>query len=108
MALNLKAQSAARSAAVRYLSAFIGERALAGSPEYVKSKKIWRIQILCSTPRGILPAGEMHLDDKLQVIYAPSKEELGRIVEAQLERLPYLVFAKEGELEAKGFRPIKI
>ena len=31
-----------------------------------------------------------------------------RVVEAQLKRLPYLVYAEEGELEAAGFQPVKV
>jgi len=39
---------------------------------------------------------------------APSKSEFTRVVEAQLKRLPSVVYAGEAELEAKGFEVVKI
>jgi len=55
-----------------------------------------------------LLAGEIQLNQDLEIVCAPSKEELACAVEAQLERIPYLVYADREELEAKGFKPITL
>jgi len=65
------------------------------------------VPVLCRTSRGFLLAGKIELDEDLNIIFASSREEMVRIVEAQLKRLPYLVYAEEGELVAAGFQPVK-
>jgi hypothetical protein len=93
---------------VKYLVSHVGERALADSPRFDEERKIWLVPVLCRTSRGILLAGEIQLNQNLEIVHAPSKEELTCAVEAQLERIPYLVYADREELEAKGFKPITL
>lgn len=102
MASNLKKSREARAVVIEYLSAYVGERALAGSPQYDKTRKAWRVPILVRTPRGIFLGGQVQLDHKLQILHAPSKQQVNTVVTKQLAAAPYLVFAQEGELEAKG------
>lgn len=97
-----------REVAVKYLVSHVGERALADSPRFDEETKVWSVPVLCRTSRGILLAGEIQLNQDLEIVCAPSKEELTRAVEAQLEHIPYLVYADRGELEAKGFKPITL
>jgi len=97
-----------REVVVKYLVSHVGERALADSPRFDEERKIWLVPVLCRTSRGILLAGEIQLNQNLEIVYAPSKEELTHAVEAQLKRIPYLVYADREELEAKGFKPITL
>ena len=97
-----------REVVVKYLVSHVGERALADSPRFDEERKAWLVPVLCRTSRGILLAGEIQLNQDLEIICAPSKEELTRVVEAQLERIPYLVYADKEELETKGFKPITL
>lgn len=105
---NLKTGEHARELVIEYLSAYIGERALAGSPQFDHDAQVWRVPILVRTPRGIFLVGEVVLDSTPTIVRAPTKQQVGKVLEAQLDQLPYIVFAAEGELEAKGFHPIKI
>jgi len=91
-----------------YLIAYIGEKTVAGTPHYSAARKVWSVPILCYTPRGIFLGGKIELDEKLEIIYAPSKSEFTRVVEQQLKRLPAIVFADEDELISKGFEIAKI
>lgn len=52
--------------------------------------------------------GRIELDEHFEIVQAPSKNEFTRVVEAQLKRLPSVVYADEAELEAKGFEVVKI
>jgi hypothetical protein len=97
-----------REVVVKYLVSHVGERALADSPHFDEERKVWLVPVLCRTSRGTLLAGEIQLNQNLEIVCAPSKEELTRAVEAQLERIPYLVYADKEELEAKGFKPITL
>lgn len=108
MALKLKTSSKARAVVVEYLAAYVGERALAGSPQYDKTIREWRVPILVRTSRGIFLGGQVRLDHKFQILRAPSKKQVNAAVSKQLAASPYLVFAKEGELEAKGFKPVAV
>ncbi|GEM_PF-648210 len=98
----------AREAVTDYLIVYIGEKAVSGTPHYDKAKKVWTVPILCYTTRGIFLGGKIELDEKLEIIYAPSKSEFTRVVEQQLKRLPAIVFADEDELVSKGFEVAKI
>ena len=97
-----------RDAVTDYLIAYIGEKAVAGTPHYAVERKVWSVPVLCHTKRGIFLSGKIELDERLEIIYAPSKSEFTRVVEEQLKRLPALVYADEDELVAKGFEVAKI
>ncbi len=97
-----------RQIAVEYAVMYVGDRAVEGVPSFDEQRHVWRVPILCRTSRGILLAGEMQIDEQLHIVYAPTKEELTKAVEAQLERLPYLVYATREELEAAGFEPVTL
>ena len=108
MAIDLEAHRKVRSIVTRYVIEHVGDMAVEGSPTFDKERKVWTVPILCRTSRGILPAGKIELNEDLNIIFASPREEMGRVVEAQLKRLPYLVYAKEGELVAAGFQPVKV
>jgi len=92
----------------QYLLQNIGEMAVSGVPRYDENYQRWLIPILCETPKGILPGGRIELDDDLHFVYATSRADMVKVVEEQLRRLPFLVFAEENELRAKGIEPITL
>ena len=98
----------AREIVTDYLVAYIGEKAVAGTPRYEAVRQVWSVPILCYTSRGIFLGGKIELDEQLEIIYAPSKSEFTRVVEQQLKRLPAIVYADENELASKGFEVAKI
>ena len=73
--------------AQRYLDENYGHLASAGSPDWSKTLKVWRVPIYCSTEFGSLRAAEMELTSEGHVKYAPDRESAGRIVEETCERL---------------------
>jgi len=98
----------AREATTDFLVAYIGERAVAGTPQYEAERKVWSVPVLCYTKRGIFLGGKIELDERCEIIYAPSKSEFTRVIEEQLKRLPAIVYADEEQLAAKGFEVAKI
>lgn len=108
MATNLEVYKKIRGIVTRYLIEHVGDMSLEGAPSFDEERKVWVVPVLCRTSKGILPAGKIELDENLNIVYASPLEEMARVTEAQLERLPFMVYAKEGELEAAGFEPIKV
>jgi hypothetical protein len=98
----------ARDKVTEHLVAYVGEKAVAGTPHYESARKVWSVPVLFHTARGIFLGGKIELDERLEIIYAPSKSEFTRVVEEQLKRLPAIVFADEEELRSKGFEVAKI
>jgi len=69
----------ARDVVADYLISYVGEKAVAGTPHYDNIKKVWSVPILCYTTRGIFLGGKIELDERLEIIYAPSKSEFTRV-----------------------------
>jgi hypothetical protein len=92
----------------KYLLRNVGELAVTGWPRFDEDRQLWVVTVLCETPRGVVPAGRIELDKKLNLIYATPRDDMARTVEEQLRRLPHLVFAEEAELKAKGIDAITI
>jgi hypothetical protein len=63
---------------------------------------------MCETPRGVLPAGKIELDENLDLVCATPRDDMARTVEEQLRRLPHIVFAEEDELKAKGIEAVTL
>jgi len=93
--------------AADYLAAYIGEKAATGKPHFDEGRKVWSIPVICYTARGIFLGGKIELNERCEIVYAPSKSEFTRVVEEQLKRLPVVVYADEAELAAKGFEVAK-
>jgi hypothetical protein len=71
---------------MHYLIAYIGEKAVAGTPRHEGTRQVWSVPILCYTSRGIFLGGKIELDEQLEIIHAPWKSEFTRVVEQQLKR----------------------
>lgn len=87
---------------VKYLLEHIGEKAVTSRPRYDEDRELWVVTVLCETPRGVVPAGRIELDKKLNLVYASTREDMVRAVEENLRRKPLLVMGNEEELRAKG------
>jgi len=92
----------------QYLLENVGEMAVTGTPYFKEERGRWIVPLLCETQRGILPAGRIELDEELNVVYATPRSDMAHAVDEQLRRLPYLFFADEAELKAKGIDAITI
>ena len=86
----------------KYLLRNVGELAVSGWPRFDEERQIWVVTVLCETPKGVVPAGRIELDKKLNMLYATPKEDMVRAVEEQLRPRLHLVFGDAEELRAKG------
>jgi len=86
----------------KYLLRNVGELALSGWPRFDDDRQIWVVTVLCETPKGVVPAGRIELDKKLNMLYVTPKEDMVRAVEEQLRPRLHLVFGDAEELRAKG------
>ena len=86
----------------KYLLRNVGELAVTGWPRFDEDRQLWVITVLCETARGVVPAGRIELDKKLNLVYASSREDMVRAVEEHQRRRLYLVLGDEEELKAKG------
>lgn len=91
-----------------YLLRHIGELAVGGMTRFDENRRRWIVTIMCETPRGVLPAGRIELDENLDIVHATPRDDMARTVEEQLRRLPHIVFAAADELKAKGVDAIAI
>jgi hypothetical protein len=93
---------------VKYLLRHVGELAVTGWPRFDEDRQLWVVTVLCETARGVVPAGRIELDKKLNLIYATPREDMVRAVEEHLRRRPFLVYGDLEELKAKGIDAIAI
>ena len=91
-----------------YVLDYIGERESVGVPVFDISKKLWRVPILCRLPKGQLPVGEFVLDERANFVSIPDRESMIRIAEAYNQRLPFLVYGEEEELNRKGIEHVSV
>jgi len=108
MALIEETYDQIRQAVTEYVILNLGDMIMEGVPRYDAARARWIVPLLCRTDRGILVAGAVELDDQAQIVEAPNKAQVTEMVEAQLKRLPYLVYAEREELRAHGFEPVTL
>jgi hypothetical protein len=107
MALNQEQQyRQIRQVVIEYVILTLGDMIMEGVPRYDATRARWIVPLLCRTDRGILVAGAVELDEQARIVEAPTKAQVTQTVEAQLTRLPYLVYANREELLAHGFEPV--
>lgn len=91
-----------------YLDDYMGDMTTPGTPRFDCEEKEWHVPVSVRTPRAILPVGEFILDEQGNFVSMPAKQEMVRIIENQLVRLPLLVFGDEKELQASGFEVVTV
>lgn len=69
-----------------YLTDYIGELTSPGRPIFDAANRRWRVPVLCKTTKGVLLVGEFLLDEEGNFIAVPDKEQMLRVLKAQLER----------------------
>jgi hypothetical protein len=91
-----------------YLTDHVGELTAPGAPVFDATSHHWRVPVLCKTAKEILPVGELLLDEAGHFVAVPDKAQMVRVLEAQLARLPFLVFGEKEELEKKGVQVVSV
>lgn len=92
----------------KYLYENVGHLTTPATPKFDLKEQIWRVPVLCKTERGIVIVGEFWLDKEGNFIRIPTKEEMERVVEYEIERLPFLFYGKKSDLERKGIEVVEI
>jgi len=91
-----------------YLLDEIGNMALPGDPKFDPLLKRWRVPVLCKKEKGVFIAGEILLDETLEFIRIPSKEQMLKTIEAEMRELPFLVYAEPEELKKAGLKAVAL
>lgn len=89
-----------------YLCDEVGNMALPGEPKFNKKTKRWWVPVLCKTEKGIFITGEIVLDENLNFIRIPSKDQMLKILETEMRAVPFLIYAEPEELKEKGLRAV--
>jgi hypothetical protein len=92
----------------KYLYENIGHMTTAGTPRYDLITNIWKVPVLCKTERGIIIVGEFHLDKDGNFINIPTKEEMLKTVELEMNKLPFLYYGTKKELDEQKIKPVVI
>jgi hypothetical protein len=91
-----------------YLSDHVGELTVPGAPIFDAATRRWRVPVLCKSAKGILPVGEILFDEVGNLVAVADKEQMLRVLNTQLARLPFLVFGDKDELEKKGVQVVTV
>ena len=92
----------------KYLYENIGHLTTPGTPKFDLKLRIWKVPVLCKTEKGILIVGEFHLDKEGNFVKIPTKEEVLKVVELEIENLPFLFYGKKEDLKKKDIEVIAI
>jgi len=91
-----------------YLTDHVGELTAAGAPILDAATRRWRVPVLCKTAKGILLVGEMLFDEAGNLVAVPDRDQMLRVLNTQMVRLPFLVFGDKDELERKGVQVVTV
>jgi hypothetical protein len=69
-----------------YLAENFGNLVSAGDIYFDKEKDTWNVKILSKTPSGVLTLGEIKFDPEGNIVDAPTKEILLKILKAKLKK----------------------
>ena len=92
----------------KYLYDNVGHMTTPGTPRFDSKTEKWKVPVLCKTERGILIVGEFSLDKNGDFINVPTKEEMVKIVETEMCKIPLLFYGNKEDLEKKGVEPVTI
>jgi len=92
----------------KYLYENIGHMTTAGTPRIDLIENIWKVPVLCKTERGIIIVGEFHLDKDGNFINIPTKKEMLKTVELEMDKMPFLYYGTKKELDKQKIKPVVI
>lgn len=92
----------------KYLYENIGHMTTAGTPRIDFIENIWKVPVLCKTERGIIIVGEFHLDKDGNFINIPTKKEMLKTVELEMDKMPFLYYGTKKELDEQKIKPVVI
>jgi hypothetical protein len=91
-----------------YLIDKVGNMAMPGTPIFDEKAKEWKVPALCKTEQGIFVVGEFRLDQDLDFLMIPTKQQMLKILKKVMRRVPVLVYADPAELRKKGVRYVTV
>jgi hypothetical protein len=91
-----------------YLYNNIGHLTTAGTPRFDNKEKIWKVPVLCKTERGVIIAGEFHINKNGDFVNVPTKEEMMKTVGLQVNKPPFLYYGTKKELHKQKITPVTI
>ncbi|MDD5434725.1 MAG: hypothetical protein PH343_04785 [Nitrospira sp.] len=80
----------------------------AGTPKYDVIENIYRVPVFCKTERGITVVGEFSLDKEGNFVNIPTKQEMLKVAELEMKRLPFLYYGTKQEIEEQKIKPVAI
>jgi hypothetical protein len=92
---------------LRMVFAFYGKN-VSESPRFDNKEKIWKVPVLCKTERGVIIAGEFHINKNGDFVNVPTKKEMMKTVELQVNKLPFLYYGTKKELHKQKITPVTI
>ncbi len=80
-----------------YLDDYVGERTLPGAPTFDHRSRRWRVPVLARSSKAVFPVGEFLLDEHGEFLSTPDREQMSRLLDAQIERTAVLVLADKDD-----------
>jgi len=98
----------AREKVRQYLYRNVGNLVTAGRSVFDLKNHYWHVPVLCKTDRGIFIVGEFKLDQELNFVFIPTKQEMLKVLNAQLKRTLTLVNEEPDEVRQRGLIPVTL
>ena len=98
----------AREKVRRYLYRNVGNQMAAGRPVFDLESRCWRVPVFCKTDRGVFVVGEFRLDEELNFLFIPPKEEMLTVLKRQLDRTLTLVVETPERVRERGLTPVTV
>ena len=92
----------------KYLYTNVGHLVAPGTPRFDHAQKIWKVPVLCKTERGIIIVGEFHVGEDGSFLNVPTREEMVRVVELEVEKLPFLFYGSKKQMTEERIKPVTI
>ena len=92
----------------KYLYENVGHLTTPGTPRLDVRSQIWRVSVLCKTERGIVVVGEFHLDKDGNFVHIPTKKEMLKVVEKEMEKVPFLFYGDKDELKKRNLSAVTV
>jgi hypothetical protein len=91
-----------------FLCDHVGNMTTPGTPRFNPETDMWHVPVLCKTKKGLFIVGEICLNKEEEFVRIPTKEDMLKVLDIETGKVPFLVYAEEGELEEKHISAVTI